>query len=190
LSALPFELVIVPIPNTISENVPSVPDEGIEVPKELFYGAVFRAEREARAVVRPDGTTLVRFGAARLWRALCLDPVTGNVVDIWDYDQPALGSQGMPQWTETLVNTSVQKFVETSRAVSARYPYYDRTAFDTDAGYAAVERVHDELVTMIDDIDGEAGVPDRFWSTFADDVMIGDFYTEDIPSAEPTQAGR
>jgi hypothetical protein len=39
----------------------------------------------------------------------------------------------------------------------------------------AAIRASEDLADLIRAIDAEAVVPDRFWSTFLDDVTIGDF---------------
>lgn len=184
MSSLPVELVEVPVADADRDRpelASLISGTGIRVPERLFGGSVFRADREARVLTRPDGTCLVRFGACRLWGALCLDPATGAVIDIWDYDQPAFPRGERPEWREGLTNSSIDKFIETAKAVTDRFPYYGRWAFETDDGYAEVENAYRDLVRIITEIDPPAAIPDRFWSTFTDDVMIGDFATEDDP---------
>jgi hypothetical protein len=159
--------------------MPDALSPGITVPRELFGGAVFSAELKVSLVVRPDGSPLLRFGAARLSSALCLDPRTGVVVDVWDEASPVVRST-RPAWTEGFVNSDIACFVDVARAVSGRFPYYSRSDFETDEGVAHVDRVCQELVEMVRGIDPPAAIPDRFWSTFADDVRIGDFATGDL----------
>jgi hypothetical protein len=68
------------------------------------------------------------------------------------------------------VSSSLEQFAATVEVVAARFPFYD----DQDDDQGAI-RASEDLADLIRAIDAEAVVPDRFWSTFLDDVTIGDF---------------
>jgi hypothetical protein len=178
----PFEVVTVAMPEALAADGAIAPFAGgVRVPRELFGGSVFRADRFLSRIDRPDGTPLLRFGTAGLSYALCVDPASGGIVGVWD-EEASIVVARRPDWIESFINSDAERFVETARAVTARFPYYLRSAFDSDDGYASVKATHDELIAAIAAIDAPAAIPDRFWSTFTDDVLIGDFATEDIVS--------
>jgi hypothetical protein len=56
------------------------------------------------------------------------------------------------------------------RPVLKRFPCYDE-----DAEFDEIHAVARELADLIHEIDPEAMADDRFWSTFVDDVEMGDF---------------
>lgn len=168
-----FELVTVPLAADVIGRVGDIATP-IRVPRELLSGAVFRTDSEATLVSRPDGTSLLRFGVARLSSALCLEPATGAILSTWDADSGVVRAV-QPSWTESFVNTDIERFVDIARAISSRFPYYTAATFDESIGV-----VGRELREMISRIDPPAALPDRFWSTFLDDVEMGDFTTESL----------
>jgi hypothetical protein len=98
--------------------------------------------------------------AGSLDDAMCIDPTTGAV---WE-------PLNRPVPRRLFVSSSLSQFADTVEAVAAMFPFYD----GPDDGQAADQAAHD-LGVLIEGIDVEAVVPDRFWSTFLDDVAIGDF---------------
>ena len=75
--------------------------------------------------------------------------------------------------TVLFVNSSIAAFTATVRAVLERFPYYDE-----DAEFDGIHAVARDLADLIRGIDPEAMADDRFWSTFVDDVEMGDFATQ------------
>lgn len=148
--------------------------EVIGLPAVLFGGR-FRLDRELQRVRRPDGYSLLRLGDVMLATALCVDPMTGRVVEIWDSGRLRALRIGKLPWRESFVNSTLGKFVETATAVIDRLPYYHG-----DSSLEERRSVARELGAMIESIDPPAMDSDLFWSTFVDDVEIGDFATEDL----------
>lgn len=112
-----FELIGMQPPSELREEIELLPEvyhsltDG--VPGELFAPLYRAAETPTVLRVMP-GRDLIQFGASGLGHAICVDPRTGQVVEVLDtrHRSPAM-------------------------------------------------------------------VPDRFWSTFVDDVAIGDYADED-----------
>jgi hypothetical protein len=92
---------------------------------------------------------------------VCVDPTTGQVLEI------------TRQGTVLFVNSSIAAFTETVRAVLERFPYYDE-----DAEFDEIHAVARDLADLIHGINPEAMADDGFWSTFVDDVEMGDFATQ------------
>jgi hypothetical protein len=91
---------------------------------------------------------------------MCIDPTSGAVWVVLNRPVPR----------RLFVSSSLEQFADTVDAVAARFPFYD----DPDDDQAA-ERASQDMAALIGVIDAEAVVPDQFWSTFLDDVTIGDF---------------
>lgn len=130
-----------------------------------FISQRYAADALATVVDLPSGTRILRFGSTGLDDAIGVELATGHVVEV-------LNVEGSPL---LFVNSSIEKFSQTVQAVMARFPYYD-----TDSSFEEIDAVAAELLQMIKVIDPEAAVPDRYWSTFTDDVAMGDFTTEAI----------
>jgi hypothetical protein len=122
---------------------------------------MYTAPPEFTVVRDEQGKPLVRFGSSEpLAVAMCIDPTTGAVWEVMNRPVPR----------RLFVSSSLSQFADTVDAVAARFPFYD----DPDDDRAA-EQAAKDLAALIGAIDAEAVVPDRFWSTFLDDVRIGDF---------------
>jgi hypothetical protein len=111
----------------------------------------------------PSRGRMIRFGEGTMPSNFCIVPRTGEVVDL----------SCVPD--HEFVNSSLTQFVRVVKAVTGRFPFYD-TSDDLDER----NRVGDELAAMIEEIDPPAMEIDLFWSTFVDDIRIGDFPTEDV----------
>ena len=175
-----FELTEVSVARPLARLLPQGL-ESIRVPVRVLGGSVFRADVRATDIVRPDGSSLLRFGATRLSSALTLQPSTGEVV--WINDAEATVWRGRPvPWSEVVANSSLELFVETARVVTARFPFYERrAAMDGDAQCAAAAT---DLRRLIAAVDAPATSEGGLWSTFADDVETGDFDTEQVIQGE------
>jgi hypothetical protein len=77
-----------------------------------------------------------------------------------------------------LVNTSLERFAASVKAVISRFPFYGlETRVKGD--FAAWEADGNELAAMLHRVDPSAlADPDGFWQTFVDDVKNGDYPTE------------
>ncbi|MGH3222726.1 MAG: SUKH-4 family immunity protein [Streptosporangiaceae bacterium] len=130
-----------------------------------FIGRRYAADSSLVLLERPGSEAILRFGSSGLADVIGIDLATGHVVEIIN----------APHSAPLFVNTSIEQFVRTVRAIINRFPYYD-----SDADEYEIQTVANELREIIRHIDLEAAVPDRYWSTFVDDVEIGDLSTEAI----------
>jgi len=80
-----------------------------------------------------------------------------------------------PDFPSLFVNSSIEQFTRTLKAIADRFPYYDREASDEELESVAVE-----LLDIVRDIDPEAAAADGYWQDFADSAALGDLSTEDI----------
>ena len=136
----------------------------IGVPKG-FIGRRYAADPGVTPLVREGSDPLLRFGSCGLADAMCVDLVTEHVVEIINAARSA----------PLFVNTSIEQFTQTVKALVDRFLYYGHEATGDE-----MDIVAGELLNVIRSIDPEAAVPDRYWSTFVDDVQIGDLSTEAI----------
>jgi hypothetical protein len=153
-----------PAADALLEELPEVRDRlhRVGVPSTFIPGPLMYAAEPVLTVVHvEEGKPLVRFASCGvLGDAMCIDPTTGAVWEVLNRSVPR----------RLFVSSSLSQFADTVDAVAARFPFYD----DPDDDRAA-ERAARDLAVLIEAIDAEAVVPDRFWSTFLDDVTIGDF---------------
>jgi len=130
------------------------------VPRDLFSGRYACVQNPAVLDV-PEHGRLIQFGQLTHDDPVCVDPTTGQVLEI------------TRQGTVLFVNSSIAAFTETVRAVVERFPYHDE-----DAEFDEIHAVARDLADLIRGIDPEAMADDHFWSTFVDDVEMGDFATQ------------
>lgn len=149
-------------------------------PNELFtvgvptMGPKYKRRDTLEVLVHPPGNLVVCFGAQPLDDDIGVELATGRVV--WMFSRRL--QAGMPHLAAIppgFVNSDLGTFTSCVRAAIARFPYHGRNA-------ELEERVviADDLAGELRRIDAEAMVPDRFWSTFIDDLANGDFATEDV----------
>jgi hypothetical protein len=171
-----FELVVVPIPIDVpvqdlsSEVVDQLANRG--VPLDFFHGR-YMAASTLRLARSTRSQSLVCFGRTGLAGSICIEPRTGEVVELQSDDGDA-----------KFVNSSLRQFTDIVQATIERFPFYDR-----DDAYAEVERVARELKAIVMRLDPPAISRDLFWSTFIDDVLIGDFSTQEILGGDVRGAG-
>ena len=130
------------------------------VPRDLFSGRYASVPKPAVLDV-PEHGCLIQFGLLMHDDPVCVDPTTGQVLEI------------TRQGTVLFVNSTIAAFTETVRAVLERFPYYDE-----DAEFDEIHAVARDLVGLVRRIDPEAMADNQFWSTFVDDVEMGDFATQ------------
>jgi hypothetical protein len=153
------------------------------LPLELFMtgvpesGPKYRRDTELRVLTYEGFGPLVGFGLSGPFHRIAIDPASGTVVDVLAKERAPgnVNIQRVSQPPPSFVNSSLEAFVECIRVAIARFPYYSR-----DAELEERDEVAKDLVRLLQPVDPPALEPDHFWSTFADDVAIGDFSTEDI----------
>lgn len=126
---------------------------------ESFIGRFQSAERLSYCVDRYAPRGLVRFGTGLNYERLCLDPKTGRVVSV-----PATEGE------TRLVNSSLERFTSIVESMLELVPFYVE-----DAESGEVERAQAACLNIVRRIDPPAAAPDLFWTTFVDDVGVGDF---------------
>jgi hypothetical protein len=167
--SLNFELHVFAEPETMADLLKDVPSVRhalfvVGVPKG-FIGRRYAVDSNVTLLAREGSAPLVRFGSSGLADAMCVDIMTEHVIEIIN----------APASEPLFVNTSIEQFTRTVKAVVDRFPYYVQEASDDE-----IILVAGELLDIIRSIDPEAAVPNRYWSTFVDDVQIGDLSTEAI----------
>ena len=132
-----------------------------------FIGRRFRVDDEVVMVHSGRGAVL-RFGTTGQSAAVGVVMDTGHVVEVLE----------TPDARELFINTSLSTFVETVQRVAERFPFYG-----TDDQEDEIESASDDVLELVRRIDPAAAEPDRYWSTFVDDMRIGDLTTEAVLEA-------
>ncbi len=162
-----IEMVQLAVTSSRPSRLGGEPVQTLVVPASLLGGR-YRALQSIDVIDRPaSGERLLAFGRTGDNVLLALDSGSSSVVEILG-DEPS-----------RIVNSSLDRFIATVRAVHHRFPFYDRDAAD-----AVMDRAADDLLRIVEQVDPEAVIPDRFWSTFVDDVRMGDFSTQAVDAAE------
>jgi SUKH-4 immunity protein len=133
------------------------------VPRRLIgreYVVLDRAE-----CLAPDGA--VAFGTSGLHGRICLEPATGAVIHAPSLDDPARNA----------VNASLALFTTCVAVALAHFPFYDE-----DSNPEEWEAVAEKLRSLLARIDPTTAKHNGFWETFADDVAIGDYSTDQTPN--------
>lgn len=166
------------------------------VPKDLF--GIYTAAHELTLLEIPDYGPLVCFTSTLLYDRLCQDPHTGAIVYV-AYMPPNTANKVHPAFVvglPGLVNSSLDQFIASVRAVLERFPFYSREPgegegddLEDSASERAraeqhdneVDRAAEDLMEILRSID-RAAVADEttFWRSFVFDVQMGDFPTEDV----------
>ncbi len=160
------------------------------VPKDLLLKD-YHAANELALLTFPGGEQFVRFGTSGRDDHMCLDPRTGAVVEIIKEDtDPTYQASGV-QVSPIFVNSSLDQFIASVRAVVNRFPFYrgnpeqeqDRGQDDlADEWYRAAE----DLLEILGRIDPAATADlDGFWATLVSDVQMGDYSTKMVLSDSP-----
>jgi hypothetical protein len=163
-------VTLVHLPNELDDSV----SEGVRVaandltrqgvPKEIF-----EAYRAAEAITHivVNRKNLLRFGRDGLYSSMCMDVATGSIVTL------------APDSTTRFVNSSLEKFIETAKAVTARFPFYGENDADVKE---VVDRAVKDVTDAIRSVEESAFERDGFWGTLVADIQMGDFATEWIVS--------
>jgi hypothetical protein len=168
-------------------SVPGIPDEVAApllergAPKAML--GLYRAADTLTLVENSASRQLVCFGSLAYQGRACLDPWTGAVVYLLDLRG---GVRGGDEWVVVLVNSSLEQFIASVRAVLNRYPFDSPQAkHESDENFldrnsAELGRAADDLRQALRAIDAAAiADPDRFWLDFTDDVYRGTYSTDD-----------
>ncbi|MET8824949.1 SUKH-4 family immunity protein [Streptomyces sp. NPDC004610] len=136
----------------------SVPGSGMELsaPEEFF---AFRALDEPGEARSSEHGALVRFGLVGRAASVFLSEDSGEVFS------------GMTVENLTLVNTSLARFVECTRKLSALFPLYS-----SDSDFEEWERGAQRVQEVVGEIDPAAYFEGAFWYEFRWDVSMGDFH--------------
>jgi SUKH-4 immunity protein len=182
-----FELVTFPKPAGVPYAAARMLVER-GVPKSLF--GLYRAARELTLLEDPARGQLVCFGATGLDGWVCLDPRTGQVVDLIYVPVATVNVPAgvlRPAW---LVNSSLEQFIESVRVVLNRFPFdsvsmkgnRDLDGSDWDDLHNEWTHAADEIEEALRAVDPAAVAdPNGFWMTFLDlDVRIGDYMTSEV----------
>lgn len=152
------------LPPDLARRFPQLP-----VPSEGITGLA--AEDRLTRVTAPDGTELIQLGH-HLYGLVCLDPSNGQVVDM-------VTDGGRVIRGPLMVNSSVDQFIQTTRAATELFPYHDA---DPDAD---TEAAADALRAQLEPVDPEAWYIDGYWDTFYWDVAIGDYSPDQFEPPPP-----
>ena len=140
-------------------------DEGVP---EGFIGRRYQAAEALAVIADEHRRSLIRFGSTGLGASVCVDPASGEVVEM----------MSVPAAAPLFINASLDQFARTIRALATRFPYYAEAADEGE-----IQAASDDLSRIIGEIDSSALLPDRYWSTFIDDVRFGDLSTEAVDRA-------
>ena len=133
------------------------------VPAHLFNR--YLADLGLSILVPQENVPLVRFGTSGLVQAVGVDVRSGRVLAVL-----------YPELEPTiLVNSTIDHFSRTVRALVDRFPYYSR-----DADWSEIDLACAHLSEAVRSIDEVAGAPGCYWPGFIDDVQMGVFSTEDV----------
>jgi hypothetical protein len=161
-----FTLVHLPteLDDSVSEGIRRVANDLTRqgVPKEIFEG--YRAAEAITHVVL-NQKSLLRFGRVQLYSSMCMDVATGSIVEL------------APDSTSGFVNSSLEKFIETAKAVIARFPFYGENDPEE-----VTDRAVKDVTDAIRSVEERAFERDGFWATLVADIQMGDFVTEWIVS--------
>jgi hypothetical protein len=154
-------------------------------------GLVCTAARELTLVERPDAGPLVRFGTMGPEEYVCLDPRTKQVVGILygtffriDDPQPEVVGRA---W---LINSSLDHFIGSVRAVTERFPFDSEVTGKDCRGEEDEEtrrdRRHNEWAQAVAELDetlrridpAVSTLGGEFWGDFLGDVGMGNYASE------------
>jgi hypothetical protein len=156
---------LVHLPNELDDSVPDdvrmaandLMRQG--VPKALLHRHRYQADEKITHVV-VNQKNLLRFGCVGSHASMCVDVATGSIV---------LGTE------VEFVNSSLGKFTETVKTVTARFPFYSVKDLSVDE---VVDGAVKDVKDAIRSVEERALEHDGFWQGLVDDIQMGDFATE------------
>lgn len=167
-------------------------------PKDLLLGA-YQAANELALVEVPGGEQLACFGTCGRNYSICLNPRTGAVVNIIKDDTDATYQASDVEISPIFVNSSLDQFIASVRAVVNRFPFDigeggDDPGLDdranewaqSDRLFSEWDRSAEDLLEILGRIDPAATADlDGFWATLVSDVQMGDYSTKMVLSDAP-----
>lgn len=162
---LPIELDG-PAPDDVRRVASELTRQG--VPEGLFQ--FYRANEAIRHVVL-NQKNLVRFGRIGFHVSMGVDVATGSIV----------------AGTDEFVNSSIETFTATVKAVTARFPFYSVNEMAVEE---VVDRVVKDVVELIQSVESRALERDGFWQGVIDDIQMGDAPTEWVVLGFPREVLR
>ncbi len=154
------------------------------VPKE-FLG-LYDAAPTLTLLTVQDDRQFVCFGTSGDDNHLCLDPLTGAVVEIIDVATATPYKSSGVHGSPIFVNSRLDQFIAAVHAVVARFPFEDGVPdqeWDREDGDLITPWAQsaNELLETLSRIDPVAMADRRgFWMTFVSDVLIGDYSVESV----------
>ena len=154
------------------------------VPKDLL--GAYQAANGLALLEAQWGEQFVCFGVSGHDDYFCLNPRTGAVVDIVYVATSTINRVSGVQGPPIFVNSSLDQFIASVRAVVNRFPFESSSLGQTqghgqDDLANLWELVSEELFETLRRIDPVALADlDGFWMTFVSDVQMGDYSTEMI----------
>lgn len=154
-------------------------------------GLACEAARELTAIEDPDRGPVVCFGMSGPHVFICLDPQTHQVVDVVvQRGREPTGPHPKVIRAAWLVNSSLDSFIASVRAVTDRFPF-DSTVTGADLRgeedwevrddrrFAEWDQAGEELLETLRRIDAAAVANlDGFWHTFLADLGMGNYASE------------
>ncbi|MFD7614364.1 SUKH-4 family immunity protein [Streptomyces sp. NPDC059828] len=135
----------------------------LEVPVQTVGGG-YRASNYLQRVTIAGHGECIRFGSVGAFGSILLDPVDGRIVE---------SGSGLSE--VTLVNSSLDCFTTSVKALINRFPFYSVDS-DPDDWERAARDIEDSLRR----IDSDAYTEGSFWYELRWSISIGDFATEDL----------
>jgi SUKH-4 immunity protein len=160
-----FELVQISVEGTEDEKRAAMQliDRGF--PRNLI-GREYSLLPSAR-VIESEGRRFIWFANCSSTVKMCVAIQDGAVVTV-----SKTGNQRVRR-----VNSSLDQFSTSVKKVISRFPFYSEGVDP-----AEFEEVANELESILLEIDSSSIMDDGFWSTFIEDVRVGDYATEFIES--------
>src|SRR5262249_41720079 len=148
-------------------------------PKSVL-GGLYRAMPDLQLLEHPEAGRLVWFGRDASNGRICLDPRTGRIVYVIYMTRGTF--DGQPHWIGSagLVNSSIEQFSASVRAILKRFPFDtvslrgdDLSESEHDQLWAEFDRAIEELEQTLGEIDHAAVAdPDCYWMSFLADVQM------------------
>lgn len=156
------------------------------VPKDLL--GAYQATHDLTLLEAQWGEQFVCFGVGGHDDYFCLNPRTEAVIDIVYVAIGTINRVSGVQGSPIFVNSSLDRFIASVRAVVNRFPFESSNlaqtqGYEQDDPAKLWELVSEELFEILRQIDPVAMADlDGFWMTFVSDVQMGDYSTEMILS--------
>lgn len=156
-----FELINIPVDGSQDESRTAMQFIDRGLPRNLI-GREYNLLPSAR-IIESEGRRLIWFANCSSTVKMCVAVQDGAVVTV--------SKSGVQRLRK--VNSTLDQFLTSVKRIISRFPFYSE-----EADPAEFEDVANELESILLEIDPGSIVDDGFWSTFIDDVRLGDYATE------------